>query len=1109
MSPPVSDGHDKGRPHRGIAATLDPSRPGRAIGSWQSGPAIGVTAEAAGYAPREIATFRKLTRGLLTVLHWLAHVTHGALVLTIVLLAGSAWRLAQGPVDISWFTARLEAALNTPDSLARLHIGHTALAWEGFRLGVGRPIDLRLTGVRLTDQGGRPLLAVPQAELSLSLAALLRGRLQPSAIELDRPRLRFRRAANGTLSLDLGDLTNHSAHGTGRRWHDLLAELARPPVGDRSEPRDWVSQIRRVRIRDASVTVQDLRNGVTWRAPHVDIDLTRNPAGGMRGSADLALALKSQHARLHATGTLSATGIQLSAALSPIVPAALARVAPGLEPLAPLDLPVAVAAALRLGPDLNVRHFRLNLQAGAGTVQIRQTIEPIVAARLALDGAPDAARIDEAQVELRGHPGAELTTLDASGTLRRDAGKIGATLSLGLDHVDFADLPRLWPEGVAVGARAWVIRNITAGVARDGHVRVTLAANQDVSDVELTQASGTLDGSGLTVHWLRPVPPITNGRGQLHILGPDTLEIDVRNGRQLLPNSRSGLTVDGGSMRVTGIMEPHQIGTIEAKVSGSLPDALALLRQPRLRLLARHPLPLANPAGKVAATLFVRLPMEKAVTMDQIAIRAAATLDDVHLDGLAAGLPLNGGTLDLHANNDGLTLKGQAKLAGIPAKLDAAMDFRAGGPNEVLQKISVVASPDAKQLTAVGLDASGLLSGPVPLQAVLTEQRNGMGALSVQADLTPATFSVEPLAWRKPPGAPASASVRLRLARGRLNGIDRFTVSGNGLSVQGSADCTDGKVSLVRLDRVVLGHSDLHGTVRLPATQASPIVVSLSGPQLDLSARLARKRKPIQRPVKQPPPGSPWTLDARIGRVLMAHGLALTNVTVQANNDGRKYRRLQVAGEIRPHAPFSLRITPEAGDKRQLAANAADTGDLLRALDWTDTMQGGQLHVTGTYDDMQPGDPLSGTANLTNFRVKEAVGLGKLLQAMTLYGLVDALHGPGLAFNRAVVPFRLASGMLELSGARAFSSSLGLTAKGRIDLDAERVNLQGTIVPAYFFNSLLGHLPLVGKLLSPERGGGVFAANYTLRGNLNDPDVTVNPLSALTPGFLRGLFGIF
>ena len=41
------------------------------------------------------------------------------------------------------------------------------------------------------------------------------------------------------------------------------------------------------------------------------------------------------------------------------------------------------------------------------------------------------------------------------------------------------------------------------------------------------------------------------------------------------------------------------------------------------------------------------------------------------------------------------------------------------------------------------------------------------------------------------------------------------------------------------------------------------------------------------------------------------------------------------------------------------------------------------------------------------------------------------------------------------------------------------------------------------------QGGGVFAADYTVRGPLADPKVSVNPLSALTPGFLRGVFNLF
>ncbi|HEX5325303.1 MAG TPA: hypothetical protein VFW75_01415, partial [Acetobacteraceae bacterium] len=70
-------------------------------------------------------------------------------------------------------------------------------------------------------------------------------------------------------------------------------------------------------------------------------------------------------------------------------------------------------------------------------------------------------------------------------------------------------------------------------------------------------------------------------------------------------------------------------------------------------------------------------------------------------------------------------------------------------------------------------------------------------------------------------------------------------------------------------------------------------------------------------------------------------------------------------------------------------------------------------------------------------------------------------------------------------------------------------DLHGTIVPAYFFNSLLGRMPVLGKLFSPEQGGGVISGSYSVQGAIDDPKVTVNPLTALTPGFLRRLFGAF
>jgi hypothetical protein len=251
----------------------------------------------------------------------------------------------------------------------------------------------------------------------------------------------------------------------------------------------------------------------------------------------------------------------------------------------------------------------------------------------------------------------------------------------------------------------------------------------------------------------------------------------------------------------------------------------------------------------------------------------------------------------------------------------------------------------------------------------------------------------------------------------------------------------------------------------------------------------------------------------RFDRVLLARDQSAEQVTVNADSDGRVLRGLTLVGVTEGSKPFSVRIDPirtETGRAvRRLTIDVADAGALLRGLDVTDTIQGGVMMVDADYDDTTRDHTLSGTLGISDFRVSRAPVLGKLLQAVTLYGLVDALGGPGLSFSRLTAPFQFNDEALVLRDARAFSPSLGLTAKGRIDRTGNRLDLEGTLVPAYVFNSMLGRIPVIGALFRNETGGGLFAMNYSLRGPIDDPGVLANPLSALTPGILRGMFGLF
>ena len=915
------------------------------------------------------------------------------------------------------------------------------------------------------------------------------------------------------------------------------------------------SQLLRLRIHDAALVVVDHQLGTTWQAPHAEIDLTRGTKGGGEGTANVALALGDQQARLTATATLAADSgaIRLRLRLTPVVPASIARLIPSATLFGALDAPVGGEAELQLDDALRLVALHLALRAGVGGIHIEKGVLPITGATAVADVTSDHVDLRSLRLTVPSHPGGRDSVLRADGWLDRGADHLTAGLGLDMDRADFADLPHIWPAGVGGGARAWVIENITAGTAHGAHVEVGLSATPDLSDVTLTRATGRLAGDGLVTHWLRPVPPITDGSAVLNILDPDTLEIVLRSGHQQpdaapavpraggVPSAGaapttglSGLSLSGGRMRITGIMHHDQFATIEAQVAGPLPDAIALLREPRLRLLARHDLPLGDPAGQVAATVTLSLPLEARVTMDDIAIHAKAHVDGAHLAGVVAGRDLDQGVIDLDANTDGMTLGGTALLAGVPAILKASMDFRAGGPGQILQRINVSSRPSAQQLAAAGLDVGTVLDGMLGLDATLNERRDGAGDIAVTADLATATLRIAALAWRKPAGAAMTASARVLLSHDRLAGIQNIQVSGDDAAAAGSVTCFAGKPSVVQLDRLVLGRTEMRGTIRMPiagtaprgatgdATREAtePIAVSLTGPTLDLSARLTRQPGAHPPAKREPPSGPHWTLDASFDRAIMAEDHQVTALVARVDSDGGLTRRLEVDGLTGPQAPFSVRIAPGAPPvppgggqpgpgKRTFTATAANAADLLAALDIARHMQGGQLRVIGNYDDTTPDHALEGTAELTDFRVHNVPALARLLTAMTLYGLVDVAQGPGLGFSRLDAPFRLTDSALTLTEARAFSSALGLTVKGTIDLDAERATLDGTIVPAYFFNSLLGNIPLVGRLFSPEQGGGLFAASYAVRGPLDNPEVTVNPLSALTPGFLRGLFRLF
>ncbi|MBR0656067.1 YhdP family protein, partial [Plastoroseomonas arctica] len=703
-------------------------------------------------------------------------------------------------------------------------------------------------------------------------------------------------------------------------------------------------------------------------------------------------------------------------------------------------------------------------------------------------------------------PPATGPVIGIAGQARRTDGTWRGALDVTLDRVAFADLARHWPDGIAPGARRWMGENITAGQARDGRWRISGEIPQSFDDVRITGLTGTVAADGVTVHWLRPVPPAEGASG-VATFSLDAVDVRINGGQQ----SGTALQVREGTLRFTGFAAGNEEAAMEFRLTGPVADVMGVLKHPRLRLFERQATPIPELFGQITdSRLSVGLPLIDALPIDDLRIGVTARIEQARIPAALLGRDIERGVFDLTANTDGLRVSGNAVVAEVPARLAVEMDFRRGNAQQVMTRESLTARVEASRLAGFGVDVAGIVEGAIAIEARQETRRSGQARLTLRADLRETGLLAETFGWTKARGTPGSLDAVLRFQAGRLQAIESLRAEAAGAVLRTRAAAfRENMPERLEILEGRMGQSRFTGEVRGPTRADGPWGITLAGPVLDLGGVLSRST-PDAPPEPNPAPEAPgpaFDADLRFERVLLGQGREMAGLVARARVD-----QLGVVREARANGgagsgAFEIVITPRGG-QRDLSITAVDAGALLRDFDVLRTLYGGRLNVTGRYDSNRPGAMLAGTAEITDFAIRDPTALGKLLQAMTLYGLFDAASGPGLAFTRLTAPFRLSPGVLELEDARAFSASLGLTARGRIDRRGETVDIQGTIVPAYFFNSLLGNIPLVGRIFSPEAGGGLFAATYRIRGPIADPSVGVNPLAALTPGFLRGIFGL-
>lgn len=1026
-------------------------------------------------------------------------------------LVALAWRLEQGPLSVPWLAEQVARVLNAGGGPTHFVIDDVAIAWAGWREGHRSPLQLTLEGIRAVDKDGGVHAQLPNAALSISLPWLLRGVVAPRALELRGLELRAERAADGAFRLDLGALGSAratSAEGRaepddGETALETLAELMRPPSEDTP-----LAALQELRLVAARLTVADAQIDRAWSADIASLSLIRREGGGIDLVGGGAISLGVERVPLRIGGSLSGQSFRGDASLSlpSVRPAALAAAAPSLAALAAIDAPASLLFVVRLDGVRVPAEAAARINVGAGVIRLGDR-GAVPIRGLEVEAAFGDGRLHVARAVLRPaappRAAAEPPLITAEADAWPEDGLWHVEANIAVDQVAFSDLAHYWPEGIARGARQWITHNLTAGIAREGAWRVALTADPANGHVQISALDGQVAAEDVEVHWLRPVPPAERAGG-IARFRRDAIELAIAGGRQ----AGTGLVVREGTVRFLFDTEPES-AEMSFVVDGPLADAWTILRHPRLKLFERRPPPVQSLSGTLRdARLQITMPLIDELPVERLRISATGRATEVRIPRAMLARDLERGAFDFAADTDGLRVTGTGTVAGIALRIQQEADFRPGPPGQIVGRDMVTGRAEASQIASLGIDPRPFVEGPVGLDLRGETRRNGQSRVQLRTDFTPSRLAIGALSWAKPAGVTSAGEAMLVLQNGTLQRIEAIRVTTPDAMLRAVAtDARDNLPQRIEIQQGQLGRSRMTGEIFPPRPGSPGWQISLQGSVLDLAPVLSAPPEAAEgAPREEGTEGV--AIEARFERMLLREDRALEGVTASARVDGLGVvHGAEVRGRVASGGPFEMTIRPE-GTRRRLQLTSADGGALLRAFGVLRTVQGGRLTVDATYAHSRPGAPLAGTAELEEFSVRDAPALAKLLQAMTVYGVFEALSAQGLTFASLTAPFTLTREALVLDDARAFSVSLGLTARGRIDRIRDMIDMEGTIVPAYVFNSLLGRIPLLGRIFSPERGGGLFAATYRMRGPLADPSVAVNPLAALTPGFLRGVFGI-
>jgi len=1022
------------------------------------------------------------------VLRVITRLIAAVVVVAMVLFVVACLRLMAGPIDLDFLRDRVAQEFDTPGGPMRVVAQRVYGEWAGLR----QPMRLVFTGIKVTDAQHQTVAMAPSVALSFEPRSVVRGHPLPTSIVVQEPTLNAYIAREGGMLQRILAQTDSSTQG--EVMQILIDQLLKEPNSD-----SLLGRLDTVLVEHAHVSFRDIPSGVVWLAPDAHARLKRDASGviisaGARfsnGGEPVDVALSGIYAR-------DRSRISIEARIDNLKPSVLAPLSPDVGLLRGVDIALSGRMQIEASGDGAIHSIALNVKGGDGTLTL-PGILPVthkvrsLDAAASVDAASHMVNIDHIRAYI------DAAELSITGTGKRTDQGQNFVGRAEIRNIPIDRLGDYWPLGLAGGGRAWALANLSNGSLDVAADFALSAPGDDISQVKIDRNVAFLDYRGMTVRYMPHMPELVNVSGKARFEG-DKLHFDVAGGTAV------GLALAGAKIDLINLDGPPelQIATLHLPISGPAPTVMSLLERPKLGLPRDALYDPRRVSGDVAIDLKLVFPLLNAISVSDIDIKAEAALSGFSLRNAVGGVDLTDAVGRVGYANSELAVTGTGKFDGHPVDIAWREMFAPKAPFR--QRYELKGTLPSDVVAKAGFPSpEPYVTGPIGVNLVYQTATNGTGDVTAKLDLKGAKAAVSELDWNKEAGTDGHIDFTLKLAPGgKLTTADFDGFSGD-LSAKGQVRFTvDNALQQLSLQRFTLGRSSLDLDWR-DVGGAKELV--MGGASLDFARfrQLMRARDQKER-AKTSETQTTTKMTLRLGQVLTRHGtLGAVNGRMTLVGDRIASADLSVAGG----KGTTFRISPGTGG-RSVSLSVADLGTLLKDAGWVDGFVGGSVDFRGQSDDSAESAPLNGMLKFGPYRMEKVTaprdGVG------TMNSTIDGLNRGGNAlqqFSGLDAQIHKTGDRIEVKRGRTSGNSIGLTTEGTIDLGNDTANLHGIVVPAFALNNLLSNVPLLGPLLTGGKDGGIFAIAYRLSGPLDDLQSSVNILSAVTPGALRGLFSGF